>query len=510
MISHSRSGENKDRTTVSPLQDVVGVFILLSNSLYVLSSIWGYSEFRSPQGEIVDCLLAQRDALIVMPTGGGKSICFQIPALLQSGLTIVVSPLVALIENQVQELQERKISARLLHSEVSAAERQKTLDAITLGQLKLLYLSPETLLTPIVWATISQPQVKINSLILDEAHCLVHWGETFRPSYRRLGAVRSALLKFKPPGTKIAIAAFTATADPHAQATIKRVLQLDAPQEFILNPHRPNLHLQIASVYSPRARRAQLVKFIKQYPQQSGLVYARTRQDTEDLAEWLRSRGDATAAYHAGLDPRSRRQIESEWLSGKLQYVVCTCAFGMGINKPDVRWIVHFQPPLLLAEYLQEIGRAGRDGKVSHALTLTCEPTGWLYPDDRQRHKFFLDRLQAQYDSAAQIATKLPQQGAINAIERQFAQGSIALSLLHGSGQLSWTDPFTFQRQSHQIDTTAIARLRHQQTAVYQQIPTYLTIATCRWQYLLTAFGMPPATDWQCGTCDRCSQNMRK
>jgi ATP-dependent DNA helicase RecQ len=478
--------------------------IAIANPVALLSNLWGYTEFRSPQGEIVDCLLARRDALIVMPTGGGKSICFQIPALLQSGLTIVVSPLVALMENQVQELQAKGIAARLLHNEISTSDRKATLNAIAIGRLKLLYVSPETLLAPAIWSVLSQPQVQIDSLILDEAHCLVHWGETFRPSYRRLGAVRAALLKFKPPGTKITVAAFTATADPHACETIKRVLQLDSPQEFILDPHRPNLCLEIATVYTPKGRRDRLLKFIAEHPQQSGLIYARTRQDTEELAAWLQGRGDATAAYHAGLDASSRRRIEGDWLSGKLQYVVCTCAFGMGIDKPDVRWIVHYQPPLLLAEYLQEIGRAGRDGKIARALTIACEPTGWLYPADRQRHKYFLDRLQSQYDEAAKIAAKLPPQGAINAIERQFSQGSIALSLLHSSGQLHWLDPFSFQRRSSTIDPDAIARLQQQQAKIYQHIPAYLTTKGCRWQYLLTAFGKPRSHNWQCGKCDRC------
>ena len=176
--------------------------------------IWGYEDFRPPQGEIVKSLLAKKDTLIIMPTGGGKSICFQLPALLQTGLTLVVSPLVALMENQVQELKERKLRAALLHSQLSTYQRRQTLQALERQQLRLLYLSPETLLSPPVWEKLSHPELVINGLILDEAHCLVQWGDTFRPAYRRLGAVRPALLKSKRRGTKIARAAFTATADP--------------------------------------------------------------------------------------------------------------------------------------------------------------------------------------------------------------------------------------------------------------------------------------------------------
>src|SRR4028119_2488459 len=203
--------------------------------------IWGYEDFRPPQGEIIRSLLEKQDALIVMPTGGGKSICFQLPALLQTGLTLVISPLVALMENQVQELRQLKLPAALLHSELPIRERKKTLQALERQQLRLLYLSPETLLSAPVWERLCHPRLKINGLILDEAHCLVQWGETFRPAYRRLGAVRPALLKSKPVGTQIAIAAFTATADPSAQKTIQNVLQLQQPKIFLINPYRQNL-----------------------------------------------------------------------------------------------------------------------------------------------------------------------------------------------------------------------------------------------------------------------------
>jgi ATP-dependent DNA helicase RecQ len=172
--------------------------------LTAFQRIWGYPDFRSPQGEIVQCLLDKQDALVVMPTGGGKSVCFQLPALLSQGLTLVVSPLVALMENQVQELQQRQLPAALLHSELPADQRYQTLQ--NLAKLRLLYLSTETLLSDPVWQKLCHPDLVINGLILDEAHCLVQWGETFRPAYRRLGAVRPALLKEKPVGTKMAIA----------------------------------------------------------------------------------------------------------------------------------------------------------------------------------------------------------------------------------------------------------------------------------------------------------------
>nr|WP_245915892.1 RecQ family ATP-dependent DNA helicase [Merismopedia glauca] len=471
------------------------------NVKLAFQNIWGYSDFRPPQGEIVRALLKQQDALIVMPTGGGKSICFQLPALLQTGLTIVVSPLVALMENQVQELREKGLPAGMLHGELGKSDRAATLKAIESGKLRLLYLSPETLLSKPVWERISQPQVQINGLILDEAHCLVQWGETFRPAYRRLGAVRSALLKSKAEGSQIAIAAFTATADPVTQTTLERVLQLRSPQKFLINPYRPNLKLQVKTICTPRGRRKQLLKFIQSHPQKSGLVYVRTRKDSEELAEWLQKQGLSTAAYHAGLTPKVRRTLEGDWLHGKLQFVVCTCAFGMGINKPDVRWIAHFHPPLLLSEYVQEIGRAGRDGKVAEALMLVSEPTGWLDPEDKQRQQFFQSQELKQRQIAQQLSDRLPSQGNIEAVCRQFPQGEIALSLLHGTGQVQWQDPF------HYILNRAAVTQKITQNLAVQRMNQYMTTKQCRWQFILESFGFSveaKSLGKGCGYCDHC------
>ena len=461
--------------------------------------IWGYEEFRPPQGEIVRSLLSEKDALVVMPTGGGKSICFQLPALLQKGLTLVVSPLVALMENQVQELRQRGLPAALLHSELPSFERKQTLYKIEQQSLRLLYLSPETLLSAPVWERISPPQIKINGIILDEAHCLVQWGDTFRPAYRRLGTVRSTLLKTKPAGSLIAIAAFTATADPAAQKTIRDVLQLQQPQTFKLNPYRPNLRLKVQRVCTPRSRRQQLLKFIQDRPNKSGLIYVRTRKDSESLAAWLGKLGYATAAYHAGLSPEERREIEAFWLNGKMQFVVCTSAFGMGINKPDVRWVIHFHAPLLLSEYVQEIGRAGRDGKTADACTLVSEPTGWLDPEDKQRRQYFENAMRSQQQKAQKLAKKLPKTGEANAVARQFSDGAIALSLLHSTGQLTWQDPFHYI-----INNTAKMPTSNQLDAA-QQMVEYLNTRDCRWQYLLRAFGFGlEAEKMRCGCCDRC------
>lgn len=465
--------------------------------------IWGYEDFRSPQGEIIRSLLEKQDALIVMPTGGGKSVCFQLPALLQTGLTLVISPLVALMENQVQELQQLQLPAALLHSELPTWEKKKTLQALERQELRLLYLSPETLLSAAVWERLCHPRLKINGLILDEAHCLVQWGETFRPAYMRLGAVRPALLKCKPPGTKISIAAFTATADPIAQKTIQKVLQLQQPQLFLINPFRKNLRLKVQTVWTPKGRKEQLLKFIQAHSKQAGLVYVRSRKDAEELAEWLQSLNYTTTAYHAGLSAEERREIEASWLSGKSQFIVCTCAFGMGINKPDVRWVIHFQSPLLLSEYVQEVGRGGRDGKAADALMLVCEPTGWLYPDDQQQRQFFNVKLQLQYQNAQQLVKKLPVQGEIATVSRQFRDGAVALSLLYSVGQLEWIDPFHYRQCLSK--ESAQQRLNSVQPQIKSQMKQYSITRQCRWQFLLEGFGFrKEMAGFKCNSCDNC------
>ena len=464
-----------------------------------LKKIWGYEDFRPPQGEIIHSLLARKDGLIIMPTGGGKSICFQLPALLQTGLTLVVSPLVALMENQVQELRQRQLKAALLHSELPSKQRRITLQALERQQLRLLYLSPETLLSPQVWERLCQPQLVINGLILDEAHCLAQWGDTFRPAYRRLGAVRPALLKFKPPGTKIAIAAFTATADPTAQRIIQTSLQLQQPRVFRLNPYRHNICPQVRIIWTPRGRKQQLCQFIQNRPNKPGLVYVRTRRDSENLADMLSGMGYVTAAYHGGLRGEVRRRLEVGWLEGKIPFVICTSAFGMGIDKPNCRWVVHFQAPLLLSEYVQEIGRGGRDGEKAEALTLISEPTGWLAPEDKQRQRFFLDRMQQQQLEAQKLIKKIPSQGEITAVVREFPHAAIALSLLHSNGQLKWLDPF------HYAVLPQKRKSQKKQLDAAQQMNQYLNTKKCRWQFLLNAFGFgKEAENWHCGHCDNC------
>ncbi|MDB9526065.1 RecQ family ATP-dependent DNA helicase [Oscillatoria sp. CS-180] len=463
-----------------------------------LQKIWGYSHFRPPQDTVIHSLLQRQDALIILPTGGGKSLCFQLPALLQTGLTLVVSPLVALMENQVQDLRDRRLPAATLHSERPKRERWRVLKALKHQQLRLLYLSPETLLSESIWQELICPDLKLNGLVLDEAHCLVQWGETFRPAYRRLGIARQALQQGR--ATAIPIAAFTATADPIAQQIIRQTLRLRSPTVVRLSPYRANLHLSVQTVWTPRGRQERLLKFVRQHPHQTGLIYVRTRRDSEGLADWLRQQGYRATNYHAGLTACDRRQREQDWIQNRVQIVVATNAFGMGVNKPDLRWVVHYHVPSLLTEYVQEIGRAGRDGKPAQAMALVSERTGWFDPTDKQRSLFFQTQAQKIQQKAIQISRQIPPYGSLDQVEQQFKDGAIALSYLHSQERLEWTDPFHYRLRSH----TSIRKPHAGQSD--STMPAFLQSANCRWQTIVQQFGFRQAAQQlgQCGHCDNC------
>jgi len=451
--------------------------------------IWGYTDLRPSQREVVTSLLQGQDSLAIMATGGGKSICFQLPAILNEGLTLVISPLLALMEDQVRDLQARNLPAACLHSNLSQIERREVLR--NLPNTRLLYVSPETLLSQPVWEKLSDRNLKITGLMLDEAHCLVQWGDSFRPSYRRLGAVRSALSNQKPDHhPRIAIAAFTATADLDTTAELQACLQLENPHIVRTSPYRPNLSLQVAIAWTPSGRKSRTLKFICDRKGQSGLIYVRSRRDAEMLAVWLRENSLATAAYHAGLPPQERRHIEQQWLTNQYPFVICTSAFGLGINKPDTRWVLHFHPPLTLSEYIQEIGRAGRDDKPAEALMLVSEPTGLLDDSDRQRVNFFLQQQQKIQQQALALLPKLPRQGNFAEVAKLHPDAAIALGLLHRAGHLTWHTPFIYEIYNLPNQSKILKQKVGDQSAI-AKMQAYIRVKGDRWAFLLDAFGFP-------------------
>lgn len=321
-----------------------------------LSSVFGFDDFRPGQAEIIEAVLAGEDALAIMPTGGGKSLCYQLPALCRDGVTLVISPLIALMRDQVQALRQVGVEAGALTSANDEHENEMVFDAIDRGTLKLLYLAPERL------GSASQllRRLKIAFIAVDEAHCVSQWGHDFRPDYLRIGELRQSL---GAPQT----AAFTATADEETRAEIIRKLFNAPPKIFLRGFDRPNIHLAFAAKNGPRR---QLLDFATARKGRSGIVYASSRNKTEVLAKALSDAGVPALPYHAGLPPELRQETQDRFQQQDDLVICATIAFGMGVDKPDIRWVAHADLPKSMESYYQEIGRAGRDGAPAETMTL--------------------------------------------------------------------------------------------------------------------------------------------
>jgi ATP-dependent DNA helicase RecQ len=324
----------------------------------ILKSIFGYDTFKPLQSEIIDNVLARRDTLVIMPTGGGKSLTYQVPALLFDGLTVVVSPLIALMKDQVEQLRALGVSAVFLNSSLSPEEYQANMDSVKSGQSKLLYVAPETLLTPRIYALLSS--LKLDLLAIDEAHCISEWGHDFRPEYRQIVDVRR---KF-PSAVCMAL---TATATPRVRADIESTLGFTQKNEFLASFNRENLFIEVTP---KRDATAQTLKFLENFKDQSGIIYCFSRKQVDELAATLARYKYSVRPYHAGLEDSERRRNQEAFIRDDAQIIVATIAFGMGINKPNVRFVIHFDLPKSIENYYQEIGRAGRDGLPSHCLLL--------------------------------------------------------------------------------------------------------------------------------------------
>ncbi|MFT6948324.1 MAG: ATP-dependent DNA helicase RecQ [Vicingaceae bacterium] len=328
---------------------------MLKSPQTLLKNVFGYDEFRPLQQEIIDRTLSGNDSFVLMPTGGGKSMCFQIPALCFDGITLVVSPLISLMKDQVQALQSNGVKADFFNSSISPQEESNVIERATKGEIQLLYLSPEKL---IAVSNTWLKKLNIKLVAIDEAHCVSMWGHDFRPEYTQLKVFRNSL-------PDVPFMALTATADKSARTDIEEQLGLKKSKLFISSFDRKNLSIEVRGQVPKKKKLQEIGQFVGQKENESGIIYCLSRKNTEEVADYLKADGHSVAFYHAGMNPEERERVQTEFIHDNTKIIVATIAFGMGIDKSNVRWVIHYNLPKNLEGYYQEIGRAGRDGLPS-------------------------------------------------------------------------------------------------------------------------------------------------
>lgn len=347
---------------------------MLNKARQILQKFYGYEDFRPGQKKVVESLLNRNDTVAIMPTGAGKSICFQIPALLFEGVTLVISPLISLMKDQVDSLRQLGIAAVYINSSISKAQLYKDLQDISAGFYKIIYIAPERL-TP-EYLPNSFENLNISMIAIDEAHCLSQWGHDFRPSYRNILNFTNSL-RIKP-----IISAFTATATPEVKTDIINLLGLKNPNVFVTGFDRPNLYF---SVLRGEVKDKFVIDYVKKHQDEAGIIYVGTRKDVDALQVLLEIKGIKAGRYHAGMTDEERNQMQEDFLYDNLSVMVATNAFGMGIDKPNVRYVIHYNMPKNMEAYYQEAGRAGRDGLSGNCILLYS-------PQDTQLQKFLISK----------------------------------------------------------------------------------------------------------------------
>jgi ATP-dependent DNA helicase RecQ len=461
-----------------------------------LQRYFNYPDFRGGQRDAVSAALQRRDVLVLMPTGGGKSLCYQVPALTIDGLTIVVSPLISLMKDQVDALRRAGAPAALLNSTLPRDEAEQTLSDARAGKLKLLYVAPERFDAAAFRTAL--PSLGVTLLAVDEAHCVSQWGHDFRPSYLRLGAIREEL--------NIPVIALTATATPAVRADITKQLRLREPHVIVRGFDRPNLTWSVTSVADRNEKDRMLLRMLRFQDDGVSIAYAPTRKAVDSLTHMMRCAGINAIAYHAGMSAQDRERMQNTFMQGEASVVVATCAFGMGIDKPNVRLVAHYAMSGSLEAYYQEAGRASRDGARGRCVLLYCE-------GDRQVHDFMIDQTHPPREliekivtilahesvlryhdvvrMAARAASTAPRQAeaVVNILRRQQILHDDGSGNLILGGSIDWED--------------ALARRRHE-LARLDAMELYARTRECRRGYVLRYFGDPDAMQ-TCNDCDNCA-----
>jgi len=475
-----------------------------------LLKYFGMPSFRQPQRAIIDSVLAKKDTLVVMPTGGGKSLCFQLPALLLPGVTLVVSPLIALMKDQVDALQARGLPAGLLNSSQTLEEQRATLDAIRARTLKLVYVAPERFRSQSFLNAL--PGEAISLFAIDEAHCLSQWGHDFRPDYMRLGEARKAL--GSPP-----CIALTATATPDVQADIMKVLEMHEPAEFVAGFARENLSFKVRKIGSNVDKQQALLRLIKQH--KTGIIYCATRKSVDKVAATIEPLAGSVIRYHGGLSDKERTQAQEIFMQRKSDVVVATNAFGMGIDRSDIRFVCHYEMPGSVEAYYQEGGRAGRDGAPS-----VCEML-FSYADKRVQDFFIeganpgkeliaevFDLICAESDENHEV--RLPVDDLCERLGRKVNPMAVSTSISVLSRH-KWIERFDVPGRRLKgtrvlklgksgrdlpLDGQALAIKAQRDEARLQAVIDFAYASSCRQQWILNYFGERDSAP--CGHCDGC------